>query len=95
MSIVVKVIEMVESEIESRSMIEVETLVEKSRVKRHRNLEMKRNILVENRSRWNSDMAVKEVDSTLVEERQSLIDLENEGDNRGKMNLKIDCSWSV
>lgn len=87
---------MIDFEIESQNTREVEWPVERNKVRRRRSLLVKRNNLVERRSRRNSDMEVKADDLALEEgERQNPIGQESEGDNCEKLNLKIGCSWFV
>lgn len=82
-----------ETVIESQSRRVVEWLVEKSKVRRRTNLEVRRNNLVGSPSRLRSGKELKEVDLALEEvELQNLRDRENEDDNYEKENSKVDCS---
>lgn len=86
----------IEVGIESQSTRWVEWLVERNKVRRRRSLEVKRNILVETLNHQMYCRERKVVDLILGGvELQSQRGRANEGDNYGKGNLRVDCSWLV
>lgn len=83
----------VDSGTENQSMTVVEHFGVRSRVRRRKILEVRRNIPVESWSRQKSDVEVKVVDLALEEvERRNQSNRENEDDNFEKENPRVDCS---